>query len=166
MARRIREVTIPKDSPDNRDAGKLFVLTEMPATQAEKWAAKAFLGMARGGIDIPDDIKSMGMAGIARLTIGAFGNLRFEDAEPLLDEMFSSCVAFVPDPSNRSTYRGARIAELPGYLGKLMEEDIEEVSTRVKLRTEVFDLHLGFFVSAARSILSSAATAGAASQAT
>jgi len=157
MARRTREVLIDKDVPDNRDAGKLYVLTEMPATQAEKWAAKAFLGMAKGGIQIPDDLASSGMAGIAALTIGAFANLRFADAEPLMDEMFASCVAYVPDPSNRSIYRGAKVADLGNPIGRMLEDDIEEVATRVKLRREVFDLHTLFFTNAVLSTLKPAA---------
>jgi hypothetical protein len=134
MARKSLDITIPKDS-GSRDASKLFRLTEMPASQAEKWAARAFLAMARNGIEIPDDIASSGLAGIAAIGLKAIGGMRYEDAEPLLDEMFL-CVAIIPDPNKPAVIRG------------LMEEDIEEISTRLMLRKELFNLHVGFFTRA------------------
>jgi hypothetical protein len=39
--------------PPDRDKGKRFKITEMPAMKAEKWAARFFLALAKSGIDIP-----------------------------------------------------------------------------------------------------------------
>ena len=128
-----------------RDLGKVFLLREMPASQAEKWAARALVAMSTSGIDVPDDIAASGLAGIAAIGIKAIGGMKFEDAEPLLDEMFS-CISIIPDPSR------------PNITRSLVEDDIEEVMTRLKLRKELFDLHLGFSIPAA--LLSSSSAAG------
>lgn len=130
MARKVSDV--PVTAP-GRDHGKVFRLTEMPASQAEKWAAKAFLALARSGVAVPDDIASAGLAGIATLGIKAFGGMNFTDAEPLLDEMFR-CVQRVIDPANPAFARG------------LVEDDIEEVATRVQLRMDLFKLHVDFTI--------------------
>jgi hypothetical protein len=135
MAR--REVTIAIEA-EGRDHGKVFKLREMPASQAEKWAAKAFLALARSGVDVPADIASAGLAGIAALGIRAFAGLSFADAEPLLDEMWT-CISFIPDPSRPQIVRGA------GGIGPLVDDDIEEVATRLKLRAELLKLHTDFF---------------------
>jgi len=140
MARKTKIVQI---SDENRDKGKCFLIREMPATQAEKWAARAFLALAKSGVEIPDDIANAGLAGIAAMGIRALGGMTFADAEPLLDEMFNSCVAVIPDPAKPEIFRGA------GGIGALIEDDIEEVATRLKLRKEVFSLHTGFFQNAA-----------------
>lgn len=129
MARKTAQITI---STEGRDCGKVFMLRELPASQAEKWAAKAFFALAKAGVEIPDDIASAGLAGIAAVGLKALGGMSFVDAEVLLDEMFT-CVSYIPDPSKPQVVRG------------LIEDDIEEVATRLKLRKEVFSLHTGFF---------------------
>lgn len=116
---------------DNRDKGKIFVLTEMPASQAEKWAVRALLALTHAGAEIPEDIEGSGMAGIAMMGLHALTSLRFADAEPLLDEMFD-CVRFCPDGSH------------PEIVRPLIEDDIEEVGTRLRLRKDVLELHVDF----------------------
>src|SRR4051794_35635287 len=102
MARKQHAIVI---EADGRDKGKTFVLNEMPATQAEKWAARALLAMAKSGVEVPDDIASSGLAGVAAMGIKALGGMSFEDAEPLLDEMFAM-VSFIPDPARPTIKRG------------------------------------------------------------
>jgi hypothetical protein len=123
---------------DGRDAGKHFLLTEMPASQAERWAIRAFLAMAKGGIELPDGIEQSGMAGIAKAGLGLLLKIPYEDALPLLDEMMG-CVQIIPNPNNRSVVRD------------LLEDDIEDVMTRFKLRKEVFGLHMDFSLAGAKS---------------
>jgi hypothetical protein len=130
MARKTIDITI---TADGRDQGKTFRITEMSASQAEKWAMRAFLALAKSGVDVPDHIQAMGLAGIATIGIKAFGGLSWDMAEPLMDEMFS-CIQIVMTPIARS----------------LVESDIEEVSTRLKLRSDVFELHTGFSQAVAR----------------
>lgn len=121
---------------EGRDKGKVFLITEMAADPAERWAIRAFFALMNTGVDLPDDIADQGMAGIAAIGLKALGMLPFEAAEPLLAEMWT-CVQIVPDPAK------------PGLVRKLIPEDIEEVGTRVQLRKAVFGLHTGFFTSAA-----------------
>lgn len=141
MARKTITVTI--DAP-GRDLGKMFVLREMPASQAEKWAAKAFLALARSGAEVPDNIAAAGLAGVAALGVKAFGGMSFHDAEPLMDEMMA-CVSIQPDLAR------------PAVIRALIEDDIEEIATRLKLRLELFRLHMDF--SAAAGLLTSAPAA-------
>jgi hypothetical protein len=65
-----------------------------------------------------------------------------------MDEMFR-CIAFLPDPRR------------PELARPLLEDDIEEVATRIALRQEVLDLHLGFSLAGSLSTLASPARASA-----
>ena len=113
-----------------RDAGKQFHLTEMSASQAENWAVKVVLAIGSSGIEIPDNLADQGMAGL--LAVGYLNLLKipFETAKPLLDEMMG-CVQIVPSPNIKRP---------------LIEDDIEEVKTRLSLRKAVWDLHMDFFL--------------------
>lgn len=135
MARREKMVVI---DAEGRDKGKAFFIIEMPAHRAERWAIRAFLALANGGIEVPDDISSQGMAGIASMGLKALGGLKFEAAEPLLDEMWG-CIQYVPDMAN------------PAYRNGLVNEAIEEPITRLRLRKEVLALHTGFSLGGATS---------------
>lgn len=135
MARKTETVIIEREG---RDIGKAFLIREMPASQAERWATRAFLALAKGGIEIPDDVINSGMAGIAAIGIKALANVPYGDAQYLLDEMFQ-CVSIIPDLSK------------PQVVRPLIEDDIEEVATRLQLRQATFELHTGFFAFAARS---------------
>ncbi len=128
MARKEIFVTV---TAEGRDQGKEFKLTEMPAMQAEKWAYRAFLALARGGIEIPEDIAESGLMGVAMVGLQMFGSMRWDDAEPLLDEMLP-CVQAVPEPGNH------------GKVTPLFSSSIEEPSTLVFLRKQVFGLHVDF----------------------
>jgi hypothetical protein len=131
---------------EGRDKGKAFLLTEMPASKSERWAIRALLAMAKSGIDLPEGAEHMGFAGIARLGLGLLLKVPYEMAEPLLDEMME-CVQAIPTPSR------------PDIVRYLIEDDIEEIKTRFKLRKEVFELHANFSSTGAPSITESAAPA-------
>lgn len=118
-----------------RDKGKVFVLTEMSAYQSENWAARAIFAMMNAGVDIPDNIAEAGLAGVAALGVKSLTKVSFEAAKPLLDEMLD-CVTIQPSPN---------------VTRALVESDIEEVATLLRLRKEVLALHLDFFISAAAS---------------
>jgi hypothetical protein len=125
MTRRTAEVT----ATDGRDAGKKFLITEMDASRAEDWGLRALGAMSRSGVDMSPSIMSMGMAGFAMLGLKAFISAPFDEARPLLAEMFE-CVQRVEEKATRA----------------LVENDTEEVSTRLFLRDEVLKLHVNFSI--------------------
>jgi len=144
MARKELTVTI---TDAGRDLGKAFLLREMSASQAEWWAMRAMMALAKSGVEIPDDIASAGLAGVASMGIKAFGGMNYLDAAELMYEMMQ-CVSVIPDPSRPQVIRG------------LIEDDIEEVKTRLKLRMELFTLHTGFSLPGAPSISAPAQATG------
>lgn len=145
MARKVLIYTVPvKD--DDRDSGKTFVVTEMPATQGQDWALRAFLALARNGVEVPDEVKEMGMAGMVKYGFDLIAKLPYEDAKTLKDELMD-CVTIRPNPSNPTIVRG------------LIDTDIEEIATRFKLTMEAFRLHVNFSKVAKNSIPGSSDTA-------
>lgn len=120
-----------------RDAGKVFYIREMSATQAEWWAIRAGMAMARSGVDLPDNFADMGIAAMAGTGLKMVSQIPPAEAKPLLDELME-CVQCVPDASNQNIKR------------RLIDDDIEEIATRLKLRAEVFKLHVDFFQAAAQ----------------
>lgn len=135
MARKVAQIKI---DTEGRDLGKVFQITEMPAAQAEKWALRVFLAMAKSGIEVPEDIANAGLAGVAMMGLRSLGGMDWQYAEPLLDEMMT-CAAIIPDPLK------------PNVVRFLVADDIEEIATRLRLRKEIFNLHTGFFTLAADS---------------
>lgn len=133
MARKSETVTVPKWE-GNRDSGKMFLITEMPAARAEKWALRALLLLKGSGERIPDNLQGLGMVGVAILGINVFlqGSIRAEDLDPLMDEMFS-CVSIVRDPRHPDVATAI-----------VSDDDVEEVQTRLWLRSEVLRVHTNF----------------------
>lgn len=135
MARKTVTITISKD---NRDKDKTFLITEMPAYQAERWATRALLAITNSGAEVPEDFTNAGMAGMATFGLQMLTSIDFDVAAPLLDEMMG-CV---------------QINMGNGVIRALMEDgdgaDIEEISTRLTLRQAVLELHMGFSFAAMR----------------
>lgn len=131
---RTRTTTIAWGTPEtNRDHGKQFLLTEMPAAEAEEIAIRVLGGR------FPDAIMTYGMAGIAILGIPALYSLPFDVSKPIWDRIMA-CVRPVGTESAPASLRADSV--------------IEEVATRVQLRLEVLELHLGFSLADARRVLS------------
>lgn len=135
--RKTTTVVIPLE---NRDKGKTFEITEMGAIQGEAWAFRALLLVGASGVNMPT---VAGMEAIARVGLTAIFQVPYERAKPLLDEMLD-CIVYVTDPS-KGLQR--KIDTSPD------SSDIEEVSTLLYLRSEVFELHTGFSPAAALSNL-------------
>lgn len=129
MARKTALITI--DAP-GRDQGKRYVITEMPASRAEWWAIRALGAMARSGVDVPPEALDSGMMGVTAVGLRALLASPDPELKPLLDEMFE-CVQRKEDLGERA----------------LVEDDIEEAGTRLRLRDEVLKLHTGFSLAAA-----------------
>ncbi len=140
MPRKTRTVTI---TTEGRDKGRSYLLTEMPAMQAEDWASRALTAVTQANPTIPEDVKFTGMAGVASLGIRTLSAIAWEDLKPLLAEMLT-CVQFVPDPTR------------PNVVRPMIEDDVEEVGTLLMLRAEIIELHTGFSVAAELSKLGAA----------
>jgi hypothetical protein len=136
MARKVTQYTVTEEG---RDKGKVFMLTEMAASKAEAWAARALLALLAGNVQLPAGIERLGFAGLAQVGIRALGGLRWEAAAPLLAEMMD-CVQCMPDPSN------------PNVMRALIETDIEEIMTRINIRQALWELHTDFLKTAAAPI--------------
>ena len=115
-----------------RDEGKVFYIQEMTSSQGEWWAVRAFIGMSKSGFEVPDNLKDMGLVGLATFGFSLLSKMNPEDAKPLMEELMS-CIQYVPDPGNKKVAR------------PLIESDIEEVATRLKLKAETLKLHVDFF---------------------
>lgn len=113
-----------------RDKGKVYNITEMSAYQAESWAIRVILAVGNAGIEIPDGLASQGMAGLMAVGYMNLLKIPFEAAKPLLDEMMG-CVQFVP---------------VANIKRQLIEDDIEEVKTRLEIRKAIWNLHMDFFL--------------------
>lgn len=129
MARKTLNYTV---TDEGRDKGKTFLITEMSASQAERWAMRAFLAMAQGGVEVPEEMVKAGFAGLAKYGLTMISKLPFDTADALMREMFE-CVTLKTDS---------------GFNRDLVEDDIEEIGTRLKLRLAVLELH-GTFSKAA-----------------
>ena len=123
-----------------RDKGKQFHITEMSASQAESWAFRVILAIGNAGIEIPDNLAAQGMAGLMAVGYMNLLKIPFEAAKPLLDEMMG-CVQVVPSPNIKRP---------------LIEDDIEEVKTRLLIRKAIWDLHMDFFLNETKSTSESA----------
>ena len=137
MAR--KETTFIADT--GRDLGKQFLITEMSASQAENWAFQVILAVGNAGIEIPEGLASQGMSGLMAIGYMNLLKIPFDAAKPLLDEMMN-CVQIIPSANIKR---------------KLVEEDIEEVGTRLQLRKSVWNLHMDFFLKESKSTLESEA---------
>lgn len=131
MSRKTRTVVIGDNGA--RDAGKMFVITEMAAVPGEKWARRVGLSIA-GAFPLSDQMEDQGMGQLAFLGLKAMGLIPQDVAEPLFDELMT-CVQFQPNPQD------ARVMLTWDVAGS----QIEEISTILKLRAEALDIHTDFF---------------------
>ncbi len=143
---------------DNRDKGKQFKITEMPARKAEEWTIRLACAVIGAGVTVPDNmmaaigaavapsaeseearelyesVMASGMAGLAHWGITSLAKVPFAQSKPLLDELLG-CVKFV----------GGNGIETP-----LVDDgQIEEISTWSRLKIEAFKLHIAFVAATA-----------------
>ncbi len=114
-----------------RDTGKTFRITEMSAVHAEKWCLRAFFTLLNAGVEVPDDLSNQGFAGLVSMGLAAFTRVPYESVVPLWDDLMT-CVKYIPTPAQ------------PNLTRPLIDEDVEEVQTLLKLRKAVYDLHTEF----------------------
>lgn len=155
MARKTKEIVI---EAKNRDNGKKFKITEMPARQAEEWAIRVVCELMASGVELPDKamdalklttikkpenteerqmydaVMASGMIALAKFGVTALSKIPFERSKPLMDELLS-CVKFVGGPG----------VEIP-----LTDEgQIEEAGTWFRLKKEALMLHVDFLTATA-----------------
>ena len=138
---------------DGRDKGKLFLITEMSAKRCEEWAMKVLLALLASNVQLPEGFDSLGAAALAELGFKALAGIKWEALEPLLAEMMA-CVQFIGDPKRTA-------ATTRDLLDDDINQDIEEVSTRLKLRVAVWKLHMDFLEAVAPSLRERAKVAAA-----
>ena len=119
---------------DNRDKGKVFILTEMPGEQGELWAIQAAYLIEQAGMDVKPEERE-GMAGLASLERRHGHSIGFLRAiqDPSLEAMWQY-VQYEPAPS---------LPPQPLIKGEACQ--IEEISTRLQIRMAFMRMHLGFF---------------------
>jgi hypothetical protein len=116
------EITIE----EGRDKGKTFKITEMSATQADRWTLKVLCLFGKGGI-VLEELAKMDFNTI----IKTMGDVGYDIAEPLLDELLE-CASFKKD--------GVYVP----MKGSMIESVVEDFRTLYRLRLEALQLVLGF----------------------
>ena len=137
-----KEIVVVPAWPGNRDAGRHFLISEMPAARAEKWAWRMFIALKGSGSEIPMEAARLGMVGVAVAGFNAFlrADVKPEQIEPLLDEMMT-CVQVIRDPKAKDKTTGG-----PVVTAIVGDDDNREVQTIGWLRAEVLRLHTGFML--------------------
>jgi hypothetical protein len=123
----------------DRDANKTFLLTEMSADKAERWAIRMILSLTNANVEVPEGALTSGMSGMAAVLaqgVRGLAGLKYASISDLLDEMME-CVQFQPAPN---------LPPQPLWKGENCQ--IEEVRTRLELRMEVLSLHVNFSLAA------------------
>ena len=116
------EITIE----EGRDKGKTFKITEMSATQADRWTLKVLCLFGKGGI-LLEELAKMDFNTIIKI----MGDVSYDMAEPLLDELLE-CASFKKD--------GVYVP----MKGSMIESVVEDFRTLYRLRLEALQLVLGF----------------------
>lgn len=111
-----------------------FKVREMPASRLESWLTRAILLLAGSGAQLPSggDISAAGEF-VMKNGLAALGNVDFEKAEPLLDELLGCCSRVVERVEERCTPQS-------------VDAYILDVTTLLKLRMEALKLNLGFLL--------------------
>jgi hypothetical protein len=128
----LRSVTITiQHNPEreNRDAGKSFVVTEVPALQAEEWGLRAIMALGTSGISVPPEMADAGLIGVVLIGYQAFMGAKPSEVLPLWREMLPACVEYAPSPGIKMPFAS---------------QLVEEVSTLLTLRKAILELHTGF----------------------
>jgi hypothetical protein len=106
----------------------MFRLTEWPAAKVERWIFRAVFGLGRRGVEIPPEVLKLGSAAIAYVIATKAVQMPSGLGIKLADELME-CVQRCEEHGDR----------------RLVEQDIEDVTTRLTLKGEVLKLTFGFF---------------------
>jgi hypothetical protein len=120
---------------EGRDKGKVFVLTELPALDIERWTVRLVLALGKNGVSLPDVQADSGFAGIAGILWVLIAQISPSEAEALMATMLE----------------GLKI-NAGKVIRDVMPDDIEEPETLLQIRLAWVDLHAGFFAKGGRLI--------------
>lgn len=128
-----KTVTIEK----GRDAGKTFLITEMPAIQADEWAHRLLEQAANSGVDLKNvdalsvDTKSMkGMIEIGAQVFTILGRIPYEISRQMKFDILDSCVKIVPKSGDARTC--------------LWDQEIEDFQNFTILAAHAIGIHVDF----------------------
>lgn len=127
MALKSKTITIEK----GRDAGKTFLISEMPIVKLDNWSMRALFAIAKGGVDLEGISPNMGGLGMASVALKALAGIDTEVGIPLLNELLD-CVQVIPSGGNARSL--------------LLDSDVTELTTLFTLRKEALAIHLDFLV--------------------
>ena len=128
-----KTVTIEK----GRDKGKKFLITEMPAMQADEWSHQLIEQASLSGVNLKDvDILNMNtdsMKGMVEIGVGIFtvlGRIPYQISREMKFDLLNRCVQLVPSSGNpRACEWDQEILDFPNF---------------TKLAFNVIELHIGF----------------------
>lgn len=114
-----------------RDEGKVFRITEMSAMDGFKFSFKVFHGMARGGVQVPDNAQQLGIVALLNIGLSGIACIPHDECLSLIEDLMG-CIQIIPDSGNLDVAR------------RLVLSDFEESGTIRKLLMEAFKLHADF----------------------
>lgn len=128
-----KTVTIEK----GRDAGKTFLITEMPAIQADEWAHRLLEQAANSGVDLKNvdvlNIDTSDMKGMIEIGAQVFtilGKIPAEVSRQMKFDILDRCVRIVP------TSGDARIC--------VWDQEILDFANFTILAAQAIGIHIGF----------------------
>lgn len=135
-------MTITKDVTieDGTDAGKTFIVKQMPLLRGDRWANRVALALCKSGVDISgltttDESGNavfrglLDMVGVVNIALKALGGVDDSVAQSLLEEVLQDVRLRLPNGSDRTV---------------VIESDITCISTLWKLRIESIKVNLDF----------------------
>lgn len=131
-----KDVTIE----DGSDAGKTFIVKQMPLLRGDRWANRVALALCKSGVDISGltthDEKGntvfrgmLDMAGVVNVALKALGGVDDDVAQSLLDEVIQDVRLRLPNGAERPL---------------VLETDVTSIATLWKLRIESIKVNLDF----------------------
>jgi hypothetical protein len=120
---------------EGRDSGKTYQVSELTCMKAERWILRAAFGLGKAGVEIPPEMLTLGAAPIAYAIASQATRIPSRLGIRLADELMESVM--IVEPKLTRT---------------LVDKDIEDVTTRLRLKGEVLKLTFGFFLPAASQI--------------
>lgn len=130
---------------EGADAGKVFIVSQMPLIKGDRWANRAALAVMKAGVDVAAlkgltekaDGNITGMLDIAsvlNVLLKALGGIEEATAQALLDELLDVVKIQLPDGGERKI-----IAPTEHSNG-----DINDMKTLWKIRIEAIKVNLDF----------------------